>query len=292
MHDMNEHFNAKEFAGYDEIDVAYIMRQIFSTLAYIHYEGYTHRDIKPENFVITYDQRLPVKLASLATVIKREGTYGLAGLVGTYLYMAPEMLMGKNYDKEVDMWSAGIIMYMLLTGKHPLINIMEEKENADVYKTLIKRALLSDNSTVVDMNKSEVRLMKKEIKTLLNQLLELDPKKRITAERALKDPWIVKSGGVKRQNNILTIEKFIRKRKDLHEVLMNVVSVICAPVLKVMLLDRMCNHCKYARENGYPEVSKDLEELYRMLFYLIDDDGKGFLSKSEILSCILSLVIE
>jgi len=289
---MDEHFNTKDLTGYDEIDVAYIMRQIFSVLAYIHYEGYAHRDIKPENFVITNDQLLPVKLANLATVIKRKETYGLTGLVGTYLYMAPEMLMGKNYDKEVDMWSAGIIMYMLFTGKHPLVNILEEKDHADSYKTLIKRALLNDNTVVVDMNKSEVRLMKKEIRTLLNQLLELDPKKRITAERALKDPWIVKSGGVKRQKNILNIEKFIRKRKDLHNVLMNVVSVICAPVLKVMLLDRMCNHCKYARENGYPEVSKDLEELYRMLFYLIDDDGKGFLSKSEILSCILSLTIE
>eukprot|EP00826_Nyctotherus_ovalis_P028035 TRINITY_DN2202_c0_g3_i3.p1 TRINITY_DN2202_c0_g3~~TRINITY_DN2202_c0_g3_i3.p1 ORF type:complete len:290 (-),score=108.68 TRINITY_DN2202_c0_g3_i3:568-1437(-) len=287
MSDMNDHFGDKEFTGYDEIDVAYIMRQIFSVLAYIHYEGYVHRDVKPENFVVTNDQLLPIKLASLATVVKREGTYGLKGVVGTYLYMAPEMLMEKSYDKGVDMWSAGIIMYMLLTGTHPLVAIREQEESADMYKTLIKRTLINDNTVVVDMSKSEVRLLKKEIRNLLNQLLELDPKKRITAERALKDPWIVKSGGIKRQKNILNIEKLIRKRQDLHDVLMNVISVICAPVLKVMLLDRMCNHCKYARHNGYPEVSKDLEKLYRMLFYLIDDDGTGFLSKNEILSCTL-----
>eukprot|EP00826_Nyctotherus_ovalis_P028034 TRINITY_DN2202_c0_g3_i1.p1 TRINITY_DN2202_c0_g3~~TRINITY_DN2202_c0_g3_i1.p1 ORF type:complete len:383 (-),score=61.67 TRINITY_DN2202_c0_g3_i1:145-1293(-) len=265
------------------------MRQIFSVLAYIHYEGYVHRDIKPENFVLTLNSLLPLRLANLATAVQHKNGYGFRGTVGTYFYMAPEMLMGLKYGKEVDMWSAGIIMYLLIFGAHPLVEIVEEKETVDVYKTMIKRELSKDNKSIVDMNKPEIRLKNRDMINLLRQLLQVDPKKRITAERALNDPWIIHASGLIRRKKVLEIERVIRKRKDINDVLMNVISVICAPVLKVMLLDRMCNHCKWARFGDYPEVSAELEEIYRRLFYLIDANGNGYLSKDEILHCTLPL---
>jgi serine/threonine protein kinase len=281
---MNSHFTSETIQPFDETEVAYIMQQIFSILAYMHYEGYVHRDIKPENFLCTCDELGPIKLASLATVMKRNRSAGLKGVVGTYLYMAPEMLMGKCYSKEVDMWSAGVIMYLLLTGTHPIVDM--EEESIDMYRTLIKRALVVEDAVIFNQGRTEVRLMKKEVKNLLKQLLEADPKKRITAERAMHDPWIVRSVKIMRRKNILNIERKIRKRNDLHDVLMNIISVICAPILKVMLLDRMCNHSIYARNYGYPEVTSDQKEFYEMLFYLLDDNASGFLSKTEILGCI------
>ncbi len=285
MADMNERFKTATGSAYNEFDVALIMQQIFSLLSYLHYYRYVHRDIKPEHFLLSSDTTLPdtLRLCSLSTVASLAECDSLKGIVGTYLYMAPEMISGKNYDTAVDVWAAGVIMYMLLTGEHPLIDLESRDRRTTNYKEMILKTLQEEGLQTIDDKKPEVKLLKKNTRILLESLLEIDPKKRITAERALRDPWLCACVKAKKEEYITRIEDRLRSTEDLHEILMSIISTICAPTLKILLLDRMCNPCEYARKGGYPEVTSTTRDLYRNLFFVIDRNGNGFLSKEEIL---------
>jgi len=286
MDDMNEHFRKTTGIAYTDIEVGYTMHQIFSLLSFIHYKDFVHRDIKPENFVLIPSKNMSnnLRLANLSTMASMADSESLKGVVGTYLYMAPEIILGKSYDKAADMWSAGIILYMMMTGEHPLIELESKSIRSEPYKNLLHKEFAKQDLKPVDDSKAEVKLLKKNVRMLLESLLELDPKKRITAERALRDPWIIQCQMIKRQESLVYIEREIRKKEDLHDMLMAVVSILCAPLLKVMLLDRMCNPCSYARENNFPEVDQEILQFYRSLFYMIDTNGNGFISKNEIMS--------
>jgi len=279
---INNHFNTQGTLGCNETDVAYTMMQILSILAYLHYEGYVHRDIKPENFLIADEELFPIKLASLSTVTEADNQI-IKGMVGTYLYMAPEIILEQVYGKGVDIWSAGIIMYILLKGTHPFIDLRKKDLAPGFYMKEMKQLVLNGNVNIIDKTKA----LTKEAQMLLGRLLEVDPRKRISADEALRDPWIVNNCAIRRQRYITEIKENLLSRKDLHEVLTNVISVACAPNLKIMILDRMCSECKYARENGYPEVNKELKSLYKSIFYFVDNHGYGFLSKKELIGCTL-----
>lgn len=278
---INSHFDNEGRTGCSEFDVAYIIMQVLSVLAYLHHKGYVHRDVKPENFVVVEDDLLPIKLVSLSTVAE-VGSSGVKGTVGTYLYMAPEVVLGRFYGKNVDVWSAGIIAYMLLTGSHPLVDLRAKSHAADSYREEMKQFVMSEKTSLVNRGRLEVRTITKEGQNFLERLLEIDPRKRISAADALKDPWIVTYCRLRRKEKIIEIEQELLHRKDLREVLMNIISVACAPNFKIMLLDRMCSQSKFARENGYPEVNRDAINLYREIFYLVNAGGVGCLSKSEL----------
>lgn len=298
--DMKDRFKISSGNAYKDNEVGLIMHQIFSLLAFFHSNGYVHRDIKPENFLFSSEVIkskkageiiLPnkLKLCSLSTMENMHKSETTKGIVGTYLFMAPEMISGKPYDTLVDMWSAGVIMYMLLTGEHPLV-LMEPKEGRSIgYKEKILQALHTETIKPVDENKIEVKLLQKPVKQLLEQLLEVDPKKRITAERALRETWIMESWSEARNECVNKIGPDLKiDQAILHKVLMLVIYAVCAPTLKILLLDRMCNPAPCARENEYPAISEAELNLYKELFFYIDKNGNGFLSKEELFNCIFT----
>lgn len=179
----------EQLSCYSENQAAIIMEQLFSCVAYLHSNGIVHRDIKPENIMMESSNigDLSIKLidfgsayiisnSSMGKNLHKEKKIRLR--IGTPYYMAPEVIAG-YYDKKCDLWSLGVIMYILLAGEPPFIG-------EDDYETfeLVKLGKYSYSG-------SQWSNVSKQAKALIDKLLTFDAKKRINAEEALKDPWII-----------------------------------------------------------------------------------------------------
>ena len=184
----------KANAPFSEVMAAWYMNQILSAVCYCHSMNILHRDLKPENILIVKRQKNgyhPIKIIDFGTakVFKKEKNEHL--LIGSAYYIAPEVL-SRNYTELCDLWSCGVIMYILLTGRPPFNGINEEE--------IMKK--IKDG--VYDMSRYPWGIISQEAKDLINDLLQIKPTKRITAEEALQHKWF-NTNGVKQMehNNII-----------------------------------------------------------------------------------------
>ncbi|XP_018407930.1 PREDICTED: maternal embryonic leucine zipper kinase [Nanorana parkeri] len=159
-----------------EEEARVFFRQIVSAVTYIHSQGYAHRDLKPENLLIDEDQNL--KLIDFGLCAKPKGgmDYHLMTCCGSPAYAAPELIQGKAYiGSEADIWSMGVLMYALMCGYLPF-----DDDNVMVlYKKIMRGKYdiprwLSPGSVL-----------------LLSQMLQVDPKKRISVKHLLNHPWLL-----------------------------------------------------------------------------------------------------
>ena len=104
--------------GFSEHASAMIMKQLLSAIAYLHSKKIAHRDIKPENIIFVSNDALNIKLLDFGNSRKMGENQGMQGVYGTAYYVAPEVLYG-NYNEKCDVWSIGVILYMLLSGNPP-----------------------------------------------------------------------------------------------------------------------------------------------------------------------------
>lgn len=164
-----------------ESEARVFFRQIVSAVAYIHNKGYAHRDLKPENLLLDEDNQL--KLIDFGLCAHPSG--GMAAQLdtccGSPAYAAPELVSGQRYlGAEADIWSMGVLLYALLCGFLPFddenIGALYKKIQAGVYVT---PEWLSIGSV-----------------TLLDQLLQVDPTRRITVTQLISHPWLLQSTGV------------------------------------------------------------------------------------------------
>nr|CAB3263753.1 maternal embryonic leucine zipper kinase [Phallusia mammillata] len=169
-------------------------RQIVSAVCYMHSLGYAHRDLKPENLLIDEDQNL--KLIDFGLCAKPRGGMEdhLYTCCGSPAYAAPELIAGKSYiGSEADIWSMGVLLYALLNGFLPF----DDDNIGSLY-----RKIKSGKYDVPDW-------LSKESVALLKQLLQVDPKYRITVEKLLSHSWMTAEMGVpvewqsKYQNTVL-----------------------------------------------------------------------------------------
>ncbi|XP_071658176.1 maternal embryonic leucine zipper kinase isoform X4 [Patagioenas fasciata] len=159
-----------------EEEARVFFRQIVSAIAYVHSQGYAHRDLKPENLLIDEDHNL--KLIDFGLCAKPKGglDYHLNTCCGSPAYAAPELIQGKAYiGSEADIWSMGVLLYALLCGFLPF----DDDNVMAVYRKIMRGKYsipkwLSPSSTL-----------------LLNQMLQVDPKKRITVKHLLRHPWLL-----------------------------------------------------------------------------------------------------
>ena len=165
----------------NEETASVIINQLLSAVSYLHSFEICHRDIKPENVMFSEkDDINSLKLIDFGLSVQNFYKLEKNDYCGTFIYMSPEQIEKKTYSKSVDIWSIGIIMFMLLfKNKHPFY---KKGENRELYINDIH-------------NRKKIKFPDKcshMAKTLLNKLLEFNPSWRYTAENALKHPWITR----------------------------------------------------------------------------------------------------
>ncbi|KAK8683703.1 hypothetical protein V6N13_039754 [Hibiscus sabdariffa] len=168
--------------SYSERQAASIFRQVVNVVHACHFMGVMHRDLKPENFLlVSKDENSLIKATDfgLSVFIEEGRTY--RDLVGSAYYVAPEVL-NRRYGKEIDVWSAGVILYILLCGVPPFYGETEKE---------IFKAVLEGN---LDLKSQPWPSISEGAKDLIRKMLARDPKQRITSAEALDHPWM-KEGG-------------------------------------------------------------------------------------------------
>jgi len=164
-----------------ERDAAIVMRDVFEALAYLHSHNIMHRDMKPENLLCKSSEApFTVKLADFgfAKFIDCIEEYTLGSAVGTPYYVAPEVVKKAPYNTYCDMWSAGVILYNLLSGKQPF---------AGTKKAEVLGKIKAGDYSFPD---SEWKGISSDAKSIIRGLLQIDPGKRLSASGALHHPWI------------------------------------------------------------------------------------------------------
>ncbi|XP_075921850.1 calcium/calmodulin-dependent protein kinase type II subunit delta isoform X33 [Petromyzon marinus] len=196
---------AREY--YSEADASHCIQQILESVHHCHQHGIVHRDLKPENLLLASKMKgAAVKLADFGLAIEVQGDqqawFGFAGTPG---YLSPEVLRKDPYGKPVDMWACGVILYILLVGYPPFWDEDQHK----LYQQI--------KAGAYDFPSPEWDTVTAEAKNLINQMLTINPAKRITAAEALKHPWICQRSTVAscmhRQETVECLRKFNARRK-------------------------------------------------------------------------------
>ncbi|CAK8996775.1 Calcium-dependent protein kinase 2 (PfCDPK2) [Durusdinium trenchii] len=169
-----------EAGHYREADAKALVRQMLDAVAYLHKHHIAHRDLKPENFLFaSEDKDAPLKLIDFGLSRFYQDDVMMRTRVGTPYYLAPEVLQ-KNYDKKCDVWSIGVLMYILLCGYPPFYGDSEKQ----IYGMI--------NKGVYDFPKEEWDLVSQRAKDLIHLMLKTDPTERIDAETALRHRWFAR----------------------------------------------------------------------------------------------------
>ncbi|CDW79639.1 protein kinase domain containing protein [Stylonychia lemnae] len=237
--------------NYSENMAADIIRQVLSAVVYCHQHNIVHRDLKPENLLLEF-KRQPnednnVKVIDFGTSIEYNPNQKLRARLGTAYYIAPEVLKGE-YDEKCDVWSCGVILYILLCGYPPF--------NGDTDHQIFDRIKVGK----YQFPSPEWDNVSQEAKQLIRKMLEFDPKQRISAQEILQDAWIQKS--TKKQevkplnlNSLKNLQNFHSERK-----------------LQASIFQYIANQL----------ISTDEEQELRVIFQALDANGDGVISKDEL----------
>nr|XP_015800147.2 calcium/calmodulin-dependent protein kinase type II subunit gamma isoform X26 [Nothobranchius furzeri] len=215
---------AREY--YSEADASHCISQILESISHIHQHDIVHRDLKPENLLLASKMKgAAVKLADFGLAIEVQGDqqawFGFAGTPG---YLSPEVLRKDPYGKPVDIWACGVILYILLVGYPPFWDEDQHK----LYQQI--------KAGAYDFPSPEWDTVTPEAKNLINQMLTINPAKRITADQALKHPWVCQrstvASMVHRQETVECLRKFNARRK------------LKGAILTTLLVTRNFSGCK------------------------------------------------
>jgi calcium-dependent protein kinase len=243
-----------------EFQVIYIMFQILSAMNYCHNMNILHGDLKPDNILIKKSEcgLCRVKICDFGTshIFKKGEKQKEA--VGTLNYMAPEVLKEK-YNQKCDLWSCGVTMYILLTGKKPFLG----RDDIEVMSKILSNSY----------DKNLINKYNRYTKDLLSKLLEINPKKRLSAEQALNHK-VFDINKTKEILNDIPDEKIILK------LINNLKTYKSDSILKETAL-------AYLVHNFH-----DIEDIDNAckLFDKLDVDGNGKITKDELFKGLSSLI--
>ncbi|KAM9764664.1 serine/threonine-protein kinase 33 isoform 1-T1 [Menidia menidia] len=188
--DLKKLLQQKKFFTEDE--TRNVIFCLADAVVYLHKKDIVHRDLKLENILVKNsldedDGRIDIKVADFGLSVKTGGV-GIDNMMteacGTLIYMAPEMMSGRGYSHWCDVWSIGVIMFMLLCGEPPFIS--KTKEN------LLKKVLNKE----VRFTQPIWDTISDAAKYLLTCLLKADPAYRMSAHQLLENPWITGDNSV------------------------------------------------------------------------------------------------
>lgn len=199
-------FKIVERGSYSERDASNIIRQIVNGVKYLHGLGIAHRDIKPENLLCSGEgNQMIIKIADFGLSKVFGNGQQLETSCGTPDYAAPEVLTGESaYDKSVDLWSVGVVTYVLLCGYPPFY--------AQTQPLLFEKIIHAE----YDFPEPEWTYISDTAKAFIKQLLVLDAKKRMTAEECLEHPFLTGSAGTHVLSLQGSIKEYtLRRKKDI-----------------------------------------------------------------------------
>ena len=246
-----------EVKQFSERVAANIMRQLLSAINYCHENGIIHRDLKPENILIESNSEkdsdyFKIKVIDFGTCELFQSKM-LNEQIGTSFYIAPEVLKN-SYDEKCDLWSCGVILYILLSGSPPFYGRDEE----EIFRKILFCHYSFKYSIWDDISK--------EAKDLISKLLELDPKKRLSAKNALEHNWF-------KINDINPEHKDNKiKEKNLTKIINNIIEFRAEQKLQQATLAYLVHHlCSF-------EEMQDLKDV----FMYFDTNNDGRLTKEEL----------
>jgi calcium-dependent protein kinase len=241
--------------SFGEVEVAIIMKQLLSSMAYLHSKNIVHRDVKPNNIMLEAkpnDIEISIKIIDFGLSENCEPYGYLKDFAGTPLFMAPEVFKQK-YNHKYDVWSCGIVMHILLFGESPFDKYLESDDPNKLEETIV-------GTKVIDLSRYKDIKISKAAKTFLLKLLEYDDTKRPSAGECLGDPWFEE----------FTIRKCssstdLDLKKNLNK------------FLAQNLLQQACSaYILYHYESG--ERTKELKKIFQEM----DNNGDGRLTFNEL----------
>ncbi|XP_073282665.1 phosphoenolpyruvate carboxylase kinase 2-like [Primulina huaijiensis] len=184
---------------FTELEAHRVMVPLMEAISHCHSRGVAHRDIKPDNILFNSDNVL--KLADFGSAECFHSGELMSGIVGTPYYVAPEVVAAREYNEKVDIWSAGIILYILITGIPPFYG----DSVTEIFESVL-RANLRFPKTILSSPSCEV-------KDLLRQMLCKDVFRRFSAEQVLAHPWIIRGKVSRTESCYLAREDVFKSSK-------------------------------------------------------------------------------
>ena len=235
---------------------AYIMYQLFSAVNYCHKMHIIHRDLKPENILIVNkdkDGYPTIKVCDFGTSKIFEKGAVQRKLVGSSYYIAPEVLK-KSYNEKCDVWSCGVIMYILLSARPPFGG----QDDNDIMERVA--------TGIYDLESPPFDKLSSSALDLIRNLLNMDVKQRFTAEQALNHPWF-------KENKSQELYNKINDSETMKNLILNLKSYKRTSVIQETALAYLVHH--------FPQI-KDVINSCK-LFNQMDKSGDGKITKAELL---------
>ncbi|XP_062212083.1 calcium-dependent protein kinase 9-like isoform X2 [Phragmites australis] len=274
---------------YTERAAASAARTVAEVVRACHAHGVMHRDLKPENFLYaTKSEDAQLKAIDFGLSVFFRPGERFTEIVGSPYYMAPEVLR-RSYGPEVDIWSAGVILYILLCGVPPF---WAETEQG------VARAILRGS---LDLEREPWQRISDGAKSLVRQMLQMDPKKRPTAQQVLEHPWLqnarkapnVPLGDVVRVRlqQFSTMNKFKKKAMRVIAEHLSVEEVeVIRDMFALMDTDKDGRVTLQELKAGLKKVgSKLAEPEMELLMDAADVDGNGYLDYGAFVAITIHL---
>ena len=258
-----ELFEAITSAGsFNELSAAKIMRQLLNAINYLHSSHIVHRDLKPENIMLTgepKDGNYQIKLIDFGAATIFTPGKKISKFIGTSYYIAPEVLK-ENYDEKCDVWSCGVIFYILLCGYPPF----NGNTNLDIYHNIRTKNPSFGGDEWEDISKDAIDL----IKNMLNK----NPSKRFSCEMCLNHKWfkLLEDAEKNKFKNFKNIQK---------NAITHMAQFVQENRFKKAVLQFISNQFDIQKEET------DLKEIFKSL----DTSGKGQLSRGVFTDKLIEL---
>ncbi|KAK2441609.1 calcium-dependent protein kinase [Trifolium repens] len=274
---------------YTERAAAALLRTIVQIIHTLHSMGVIHRDLKPENFLLlNKDENAPLKVTDFGlSVFFKEGEM-FKDIVGSAYYIAPEVLK-RRYGQEVDIWSIGVMLYILLSGVPPF---WAESEHG------IFNAILRGH---IDFTSDPWPSISPSAKDLVRKMLNSDPKQRLTAYEVLNHPWIKEDGeapDVPIDNAVLNRLKQFKALNQFKKVALKVIAG-CLSEEEIMGLKEMFKGMdtdnsgtitiEELKQGLAKQGTKLSEQEVKQLMEAADADGNGIIDYDEFITATMHM---
>ncbi|PIN08573.1 Ca2+/calmodulin-dependent protein kinase, EF-Hand protein superfamily [Handroanthus impetiginosus] len=270
---------------YSEKAAAGLCRQIVNVVHHCHFMGVMHRDLKPENFLLSSkDEKAMLKATDFGLSVYIEEGKVYRDIVGSAYYVAPEVLR-RSYGKEIDIWSAGVILYILLSGVPPFW--------AETEKGIFDAILRED----VDFDSNPWPSISNSAKDLVRKMLTKDPKKRISSSQVLEHPWIKGQASDKPMDSaVLSRMKQFRAMNKLKKLALKVIAQSLSEEeikgLKTMFMnmdtDKSGTITYEELKSGLARLGSKLSESeVKQLMEAADVDGNGTIDYLEFITATM-----